>query len=146
MSSVIPSVLAAIETRLKTLTGLVAVDRALHGRSEPVEAAAANFPTISLRIAQDTMESSQAGKARIALTFDLEVLVLADAAFSDTTLSNWVWAIRHALGVNEAPPLNGLLRRDTGIEWQPAVYGYPDPGSVIAMARQPIILHLIEQY
>lgn len=146
MSSQIPAVLDALETRLNAIPGLVAVNRVLEGRAYPSEIHTSDFPTLSLRLISDAIETAQNGKARITLTLHIEVFVLADDAFSDATLLNWVWEIRHALGVDEQPPLNGLLRRDTGIEWQPAVYGYPDPGSVIALARQPLTLHLIEHY
>lgn len=143
MSSLIPDILNAIELRLKTIPGVVSVSRVLQGRSY---ASAETNPSIALRITGNEIESAQNKKARVSVHIDVEVLVVADAAFSDATLENLIWSIRHAIGVDEDPPLNGLLRRDTAIEWHPAVYGYPDAGSFIAMARQPISLHLIEQY
>lgn len=146
MSSLIPDILDAIEARLNTLAGVKSVDRGLAGRTHPSETAAADFPTLSIRLISDTIETAQNGKARVMLTLHIEVFVFADDAFSDATLANLIWGIRQVLGVDEPNPINGLLRRDTGVEWQPAVYGYPDPGSAIAIARQPVILHFVEQY
>lgn len=145
MSSAIPVVLDAIEARLEGISGIQNVYRILQGRSHPSDAVS-DLPAIAIRVANDAIETAQSGKARIMLSLDIEVMIVAESAFSDATLVNWVWSIRRALGVDEIPALDGLLRQGTGIEWQSAVYGYPDPGSIIAMARQPIILHLIEQY
>lgn len=147
MSSVISDVLDEIETRLKTISGVVSVLRVLQGRSyAPAETNSGAFPSIALRITGDEIESAQNKKARVSVHIDIEVLVIADSSFSDTTLINLIWSIRHVIGVDEDPPINGLLRRDAAIEWRPVIYGYPDAGSFIAMARQPISLHLIEQY
>jgi len=143
MSSQIPALLDEIENRLKTIAGAVNVYRALQGRAYPNDG---SLPAIAVRIATDTLESAQSGKARVHVALDIEWMMTADNAFSDAALAGRIWDIRHALGVDENPPLNGLLRAGTGIEWGPAVYGYPDPGSLLAIARQPITLHLIETY
>lgn len=145
MSSAIPAILDAIETRLKAISGIKNVYRVLQGRAHPSDAVS-DLPAIALRVTSDSIDTAQAGKARVTLNLDIEALIVADDAFSDAILAGWVWAIRSALGVDETPALDGLLRQGTGIEWQTALYGYPDPSSAIALARQPIILHLIEQY
>lgn len=146
MSSAIPAILDEITRRLNTIPDVAAVERVLEGRSAEAEPLAANYPIIALRIASDSISTAKDGKARVALTLNLDALVLADASFTDATLANLLYAIRKAIGVDESPALAGLLRANTGVEWQTATYGYPDPGSNIAGVRQPLILNLIETY
>jgi len=146
MSSVIPAIMTALQTRLRAITGVKTVYRALQGYGHPTDLPASDLPAIALRISGDTIESAKLGKARVQVRVDVDYLLNVVAATTDADLANALFAMRQAIGVDEDPPLNGLLRQGTGVEWGESLYGYPDPGSQLALVRQSIAIHCIENY
>jgi hypothetical protein len=148
MSSKIPAILDALAARLATVPGVTSVYRALEGAPLPAEDAG-DLPAIYLRLLSDTVEDTQAGKAKIANQIAAELFfVPSDNEPIDNQAVAWAWQIRHALNIADPRALSASLRDNPGIgiEIQSASYHYPQQPSEIASVRQPLVLRCIENY
>lgn len=124
---------------------LATVYRALEGRALPAEALE-QLPIIAVRLVQDRIEDYRGNKAKIELTFNIDILAKADSDYPDADLAQLLWSVRAVLAMDDEWPLTGLLRSGSGIEWDPAIYDYPDPGSALIRVQQPLRLKLTEIY
>lgn len=145
MASKIPDILDELETRIRSIPGLVSVYRALDGRPLQTETDD-DLPSGVIRLLGDTLESNIGKNTRIALNAFVEIFIVADTVDVDAQLAQWLYKMRVALNLSEVKPFNGLLRADAAIELQPSSYIYPEQPGEYAMVRQPLVLRLVENY
>lgn len=145
MVSKVPAILDELETRVQSVAGIVSVYRLLDGR--PLQSDTDDdLPAAVIRLVGNSPESSVGKNHRIALDISIELFVVADATHVESQLTEWLYKLRAALNLSESKPFGGLLRADTGIEFQAAAYVYPDQPGDYAMVRQPLVLRLVENY
>lgn len=142
MSSKVPSILDALETRLETVAP---VYRCLQGRGLPASVLD-DLPIIAMRLTSDRIEGYLGSKTKVELSVTIEIVAVATNEKPDNVLAGLLWSTRKALKADDEIPLNGLLRSMVGIEWDPAIFDVPESGETVVRVRQPLRLKLTEIY
>lgn len=143
MSSKVPAILDALQTRLQTVAP---VYRALEGRALPLDPKP-TFPLIALRLGEDQAGTKIIAASVVTLALVIEGVVEEEKGiFIDAVLADLLWRIRTALvDIDETTPFDQLIHSG-GLQFSTAIYGYPESGSQYAIVRQPITIRLTETY